>query len=635
MADTKEYKELFNQSGVPKRLIVSFPNLSVTLRNEDIVSESMEITESLCSQSELRFGSCEASVFKLRIIGNVIPLIGETCVVSMYAGDMDEPFVLGTYKVASDKPTADRKYRDIVAYDAMYRINTTDVAEWYNTILPTKDSTTTLREFRSSFVSHFGLVQEEVTLPNDNMTVTKTIEPEELSGSMVMEAIGEINGCFGHIGRDGKVKYIILQEFVGGVYPADDLFPSDDLFPFNGSGAEKISTGHYISCQYEDFDTKKIGKLQIRQEENDIGCIVGNGENCYIVENNFLVYGKGAAELEAIARKLLNVIKIVRYRPIKAKAVGNPCFEVGNGIRMLTQQRIVETYILERKLKGIQGLIDSYDARGVEKYSGKVNSVNRSILQLKGKMNILTRTVDETRSQLIDLDKGLSSQILQTAEEISAEVKRAQEAEASLSIRADEISISVSDLDKKLSSQITQTASEIALSVENLEESVQSDMQILSDQIQLSVTNLEKSMQSDIQVLSDQIQLRTTQGQVSSMISVALSEITITSSQIKLEGYTTINGGFKVFSDGSVAIGGGNTYASFYGNMFQIQTAGEGVLRMSSRFMAMYDNSFVETFVIAQLNGRKLSIGDGLCEVWCETINGGVPITSANIHEYI
>lgn len=590
MANTKEFSDLFKQSGTRKRLLVSFPNLSVTLEDADIVEESMEISESLCSEPELRFGSCEASVFKLRIIGTVIPLVGETCVVSMYVGDIAEPLALGTYKVASDKPTADRKYRDIVAYDAMRDIITADVAEWYNAILPAEDSTTTLGDFRASFISHFGLEQEENTLPNDDMVVTKTIAPEEISGKDVLTAICELNGCFGHIGRNGKMQYITLQEIEGGLLPANDLFPADGVFPYDGN-TEKIKEHYYISCKYEDYTTKRIGKLQIRQEENDIGCIIGSGENSYIIEDNFLVYGKGAAGLQAVGQKLFDIISVLWFRPATVQAIGNPCLEVGAKIRLNTQHEVVETYILERTLKGIHGLIDNYEAQGAETYSENVNAVQKSIVQLKGKMNRLTRTAEETRSQLIDLENDLSSQILQTAEEISAEVKRAQEAEASLSVRADEI--------------------------------------------ELSVTDLQTNTESSIQQLSDAISLRVTRGEVSSMISVAVSGITISASQISLEGYTTINGGFSVLSNGSVVIRDGSTSAQLSGNRFEIATSGSGSLRLGSNFMAMYDSSYTETYAIAYVSGGKLHIGDGLCDVSCGTINGGVPITSENIHEYI
>lgn len=422
MADTKEFKELFNQSGIPKRLIISFPSLSVTLRNEDIVEESMEITERICTASELRFGSCEASVFKIRIIGNIIPLIGETFTVSMYVGDIVKPFVLGTYKVASDKPTADRKYRDIVAYDAMNDIINADVSAWYNGILPNKDSTTTLRAFRDSFMEHFGVEQEEITLPNDEMIVERTIDPEAISGKDVLAAICEINGCFAHIGRNGKMQYVFLPEIITGLYPSDELYPAEDLFPRDVGGTERIPQHAYTSCKYEDYTTKRIGKLQIRQEENDIGCIIGEGENCYIVQDNFLVYGKDAAALEAIGQKLFDIIGVIWYRPAAVQAIGNPCLEVGAGIRVVTQYEVVETYILERTLTGIHALSDSYEAQGVENYSEDANGLQKQILELKGKTNTLIRTVDETRSTIKDVEKDLMSEITQLSNEITLRV---------------------------------------------------------------------------------------------------------------------------------------------------------------------------------------------------------------------
>ncbi len=440
-----KYAELFKQSGIRKRLLVSFPSLSLTLRDEDIVEESMEISESICSEAELRFGACESSIFKLRIIGNVVPLIGETCTVSMYVGDIAEPYVLGTYKVASDKPTADRNYRDIVAYDAMYDIINADVAEWYNTLLPAANSVTTLGTFRSSFISYFGIEEEAATLANDDMIVTKTVQLSELSGKAVLSAICELNGCFPHIGRNGKMQYIILQEFIDGLLPANELYPADSVFPYDGN-TEKLAPYRYISCKYEDYVTQRIGKLQIRQEEYDIGCIIGDGKNCYIMEGNFLVYGKGAEELAEIAQNVFDVISDIWFRPATTKAIGNPCFEVGTGIRIVAQQGIIETYILERTIKGIQGLMDTYSASGNETYWDNVNSLQKSIIQLQGKTNILIRNVDETISRIENVNESLSSEIRQTAEQISTKVSKGSVI-SEINQTAETVKISASKID--------------------------------------------------------------------------------------------------------------------------------------------------------------------------------------------
>lgn len=435
-----EYKDLFYKRNTDKQLKIATDDGLFTATNSDIKWENFELTESLCSDSELRFGSCEASTVKFQILNAFIPLSGKWLTITETIGEnADSPFQYGRYKVFSDKPTADKEYRDIVAYDVMYDILNADVSEWYNTVLPNKDSKKTLKQFRESFVRHFGLTEivPKNGLINDNMTVERAIDPEQLSGKDVITAICEINGCFGHIGRDGKFHYIYLPQDIQGLYPANFLYPdhvpeqwdylsqaeTGHLYPQTPKG-EKFGNGRYIKCQYEDYVVRTINKLQIRMEENDIGVIYGAGDNCYVIQDNFLVCGKSTAELDVIAKNIYNKIRGVVYRPFSAECPGNPCFEVGYPIRLQTKYKIVESYILKRTLKGIQGLRDNYSSNGLEKRSENVNSVQKSIIQLKGKTNTLTRTVEENRLEVKDIERNLQSEILQNASEIALRVRK-------------------------------------------------------------------------------------------------------------------------------------------------------------------------------------------------------------------
>ena len=419
MIDYK-YKDFYNDTSVSKRMQIQCSDGSV-LNEDDWKGESAELTERLCSESELSFGRCEASTFKLRVRERIVPLAGKKITVSVtLEGAEEAPFMMGVYKVDSDVPTADRRYRDIVAYDAMYDILKAEVSSWYNSLT----FPMTLRQFRDSFCNYTGVEQEEITLINDDMAIEKTIDPGELPGKTVIEAICEINGCFGHITRAGKLRYVVLEQMIEGLYPADDLYPSDDLYPADPLGTTEVSKSNYISCQYEDFIVQHIDKLQIRQEENDIGAISGTGNNCYIIEDNFLVYGKSAADLQTIADNVLSVIGVVWYRPAQVEARGNPCLEVGDGILLHTTRETIYTYILQRTLKGIQALKDSYTAEGEEYRTGQVNGIMKSIIQLKGKSNVLTRTVEETKLELKDVNENLSAQISINAQQILTKVSK-------------------------------------------------------------------------------------------------------------------------------------------------------------------------------------------------------------------
>jgi hypothetical protein len=464
-----QYAELFKKDSIDKQLTIETDDKTTKITNVELHQEQFELTESICSESELTIGSCEAAVLKFTVSNIFLPMKGKMITVkTVIDNNTANPFQIGRYKVYSDTPTADRTKRDIVAYDSLYDVINADVAEWYNTLLPEKDGTTTMKAFRDSFFKHFGIEQADIQLVNDDMKVEKTVEPEELSGATVLNCICEINGCFGHIGRDGRFHYIYLEQEIQGLYPRNDLYPADDLYPREPKSM-RIGKNLYISAQYEDFLVKTIDKLQIRKEEDDIGVIVGSGTNAYVIQDNFLVYGKGSEELTGIANNIYGKIRGIIYRPFSADCKGNPCIEVGDAVRLPTKYEIIESYVLKRTLNGIQALRDEYEATGEEYRSTQVNSVHKSIIQLKGKTNVLTRAIEETNSKITDVESGLSSEIKQTATDIRAEVKNTADGLSSnIQQNAESIATEVkraNEAEGNLSTKITQTAESITSEV--------------------------------------------------------------------------------------------------------------------------------------------------------------------------
>ncbi len=492
---------LFTDDTVDKQITIVTDDKKINITNTELHEDKFELSESLCSEKELKFGTCEASVVKFTISNIFQSLKGKWITVKITPKGADAPYQIGRYKVYSDKPAADRKSRDVEAYDALYGVLNTDMAAWYNSLT----FPMTLKAFRDAFFQYFGVEQEEISLVNDNMTVEKTISitasssdgnaiGEALSGKTVLSCICEINGCFGHIGRDGKFHYISLDQEMQGLYPRNDLYPADDLYP-RDPHSQPIGRSFYISAKYEDYLVKSIDKLQINEKENDIGVIVGTGSNGYNIEGNFLVYGKGSDELRGIANNVFGKIKNLVYRPYSADCKGNPCLEVGNSIRFNTKYELIETYILKRTLKGIQALRDAISADGEEYRTKKVNSVHQDILQLKGKSNVLERTIEETKSTITDVEKGLQSQITQNAESITMEVTRAKGAEGTLSSKITQTAESITaevtrakGAEESLSSSITQTAESIKTKVSK--GSVSSEISQESDKVTLTANRL-------------------------------------------------------------------------------------------------------------------------------------------------
>jgi hypothetical protein len=518
-----KYGDLFKKDTVDKQLSIVSDDGKINITNTELHQEKFELTESLCSEQELTFGSCEAAMIKFTVSNTFLPMKGRWMTVKMsLGGHADIPFQFGRYKVDSDTPTADRTCRDVVAYDALYDILNADVAAWYNTVFPShkeqqkdKDGKTTtvtvydpvtMKQFRDSFFKYFGIEQADIDLINDNMSIEKTVAVtpssetssdteessiigESMSGKEVLSGICEINGCMGHMGRDGKFHYIYLEQEIQGLYPRNDLYPADDLFPRDPKSTQ-IGKGFYVTATYEDYLVKTINKLQIREQKNDIGVIVGTGDNAYVIEDNFLVYGKGTKELKSIANNVLSKIRGIVYRPFTADCKGNPCLEVGDAVRLPTRYELIESYILKRTLKGIQALRDDLEADGEEYRTNGANGIQKSILKLKGKSNVLERTIEKTQSTITDVEKGLQSQITQTATEIRTEVKNTTDG---------------------LSSRITQNASSITAEVKRAqgqEVELAAAIKINEDKITAEVTRAseaEGDLSGNIEVTATKI----------------------------------------------------------------------------------------------------------------------------------
>lgn len=457
-------KELFKQSSIHKNIVLRFPGSGVAdIENDGIYKESLVLSESVSDGKSLVFGACNASKFEITIDNTPEVINGMETTAAIQIGEYEHPLFTGA--IDSVKVQSDKRYKKIVAYDALYQAGQRDVSAWYNGLT----FPLTLKAFRDSLFGYLGITQEPIVLANDAMIVEKTIQPEELPALTVMEAICEINGAFGHINGIDVFVYVLLIDKGEQVYPSNTIFPSNILYP-NSVIRESVRAVNYETCIYEDYTVRKMNKLQIRQEENDIGIIVGDGDNPYVVEDNFLVYGKTHEQLQPIAEAMYAVIKDISFVPCKIDMQGLPYLQVGEQIKVFTDKSIFNTFILQRKLSGIQALKDKIEVKGKEFYGNEVKSLHKQIIQLKGKTNVLTRTVEETKSEIRDIEEGLTSAITQTAGSITAEVTRATTAEGSLSSRItlNENSISTKVSKNSVISEINQTAEAIKISADKI-----------------------------------------------------------------------------------------------------------------------------------------------------------------------
>ncbi len=410
----QEYNDIFKY-GIAKKMNLEFSN-NVVITNEQICSEEMSLEEALFSEERIRFGACESSQFKVRVVNNGT-FKGETVVVSMLITDKNGRIITdngdylvddsgnyivylpntefglslpyGTYKVISDEPSNDRMWRDLTCYDFMYDILNADVAEWYNALT----FPMTIKDLRDSFFTYLGFVQETTTLVNDSLVVGGNFTVEgTLPGKTVIEAICELNGVFGHISRENKFEYITL--------PSQDTITYD--WYVDGSG------------KYEDYEMEAITGVIARTESNDIGTSVGTDVNPYYITGNPLVYGlEGTAELTTALNNLLSIMSQVAYRPFEVETYGNPMIPVGTSIVINTKKYdpengyspfAINSFISRRVLNGIQALMDTFTTEGEQLQAEEVNSIKSGIKATRNRMHIIENDVDTFRSEITNIE---------------------------------------------------------------------------------------------------------------------------------------------------------------------------------------------------------------------------------------
>lgn len=354
-----KYRDLFLRTSIDKQLQISVDDGRDDITNEELAYENFELTESLCSEENLKFGVCESSQLKFRVLNNTDSLKNRIVTVKeILNGNNDELFCYGSYKIETDTMTSDRKYRDVVAYDALHDVISENYIEWYNKL----EFPVTIKELRDSFAQEIGIEQADAELIFDDVEIPQdTNITSDCSGATVLQAIGELNACFAHIGRNGRLIWITLPD----IDP-----PMADI--------EKYSANALV--QYESYVTAKITKLQITAGNTDVTFgdkVTASTPNLYVISDNMLLNGMEEKQIREIGDQLLAVYAKYSYRPFSGEFQGNPCYEVGDSIRYYDWDVTIDSYIMQRRLSGIQRLTDSYSATAKETYGNNLNSTRR------------------------------------------------------------------------------------------------------------------------------------------------------------------------------------------------------------------------------------------------------------------
>lgn len=406
-------KNEYRSSSVHKNLTIKFPELGLTIDNTKIYQESMKLKESILEKNNIEFVGCIASSFSVQIQGLKEDVKGKKIEASITTdGSNDEPIPLFHGIVDSAVLQDNRLSKTITAYDILYTKGNTEVSSWYNSLT----FPISIKKFRDSLFTYIGITQDETSLVNDDISISKQYDPKTLKALNVIKAICQINGVFGIINRDGIFEYRTTQS---GLYPSGNLYPSVDLYPFSGEETELTeeevaeAMQYYKKIRYEEFKVKPVDKITIRQNENDAGVTYGSGTNNYIIQGNMFTYGLSNETLLQMAQNIYPYVEGYSYYPFQASNMGLPFVECGVDIlsykvRNLDTGETEKKYynVFSRELSGIQALSDSYTAKGEEYQSEFITDLQTSIDLIKQQDQQYQKTFNDFDSRISKLEAG-------------------------------------------------------------------------------------------------------------------------------------------------------------------------------------------------------------------------------------
>lgn len=373
----------------------------IDYNNSNIIG-GVNYNQTVNSGTDIVLGSCTCATIEFELI-NLNQLINNLAGKEItwkirVEGYPDLP--MGIF--IAEKPTKVNDTRiKVKAYDRMIKFDKI-VDDWLRTV----SYPITLKNFLLGLCSYVGVTLSNTAFLNDNYPVKFNFLGTNVKGREVLKWIAEIAGKYAIINELGQLK---LGWYNSIVY--------------------SVNNSNYYNVKVEDYTVKKIDKLQVQVEENDIGVIVGTGSNAYVIQNNPLLYAATDAEIRPYIELIYNAVKDFTYIPFEIKVNANPLIKAGNSFQVTTRKgQVFNAVVMTRKMTNGN---DVYSATG--NASRAVNkSLNQSIQQLRGKTNVLERTIEQTVSKLYDEDTGDLTVLTQTVNSFNS---RVQTIEANMNFR--------------------------------------------------------------------------------------------------------------------------------------------------------------------------------------------------------
>lgn len=203
-----------------------------------------------------------------------------------------------------------------------------------------------------------------------------TVNPTTLADVTLRDlqsAVYEMNCQYGQINRETDM-FSGVELGGTGLYPSETLYPANNLYPNGNTGGKAI---HPYPAEYQKLWTDTVGVQSFRylritykaiEDGSEVEKVLQrtvheHGTQNYNMSDNWLFLNLvwTAEQVGEYADAMVEKMRDITWFPFEMWSVGLPYVETGDAIEIADKEGNTYTsYILQRQLKGIQNLQDSF-----------------------------------------------------------------------------------------------------------------------------------------------------------------------------------------------------------------------------------------------------------------------------------
>lgn len=384
-AEDLAIKQKLLDSTVSIDLLIEFTDKKTkTLTSKNILLDTLELTNSICDDSTLKFGGCISSQLSISVFGVDEELNNREIKVYINQKYLDElypsnslypqsseteenglyPYQIISVKaciftgtIDSSKRQQNRSVREIIAFDNFYVASRINLYNWfYNFALFSPKSTiASFKEIIVDICEEKGLIidkdsfasaDDDSILSLSYKIVQEVFDNKELSVLDLLQDYCECSAKFAYCDGDGNIQFKQL--------------------PQKGNVDNVYNIDYYSDLTFEDYTVKEITKVRFPYNKNlKYKAVVYNKsgkQNYYDSDNKFTTCNTSDLTLS-------NLIKpnnapfagwaFYDYRPLSVNIFSRWWIEVGDTITLATgadDVKTITTTIFTRTISGTAGL---------------------------------------------------------------------------------------------------------------------------------------------------------------------------------------------------------------------------------------------------------------------------------------